>query len=194
MSTGAVLRVPGEDLHPGVAVAVSALGVLAAATWLALRPSGPDVTESQLQAARVVQVGPQPTAAAPEPARPAPPAPCPQLVLRFPVNAHQLTAAEERRLVRLAERLAAEPNATLLVRGHADGAGPDAFNLQLSRRRAEAVQSKLAAAGVARARISAQAFGEYAPLEGTAPTEPENRRATVDVRGASRCLTNEVSP
>jgi outer membrane protein OmpA-like peptidoglycan-associated protein len=49
------------------------------------------------------------------------------------------------------------------VQGHTDERGADAYNLDLSRRRAEAVRDFLLAEGVAPARVLAQGYGERAP-------------------------------
>lgn len=203
MSLFAPHAVPGEDLPVSVGVASSALGVLAAGLWLVLSQQ-PHVapasgsTESRLNAASTLRSPPPaatPAALVPAPAPPPPAArPCPALVLQFPAGMSHLATADERRIARLAVRLAAQPDARVLVRGHADGAGTDALNLLLSRKRAEAVQRSLIATGVSRRAIQVQAFGEYAPLEGLSPSEPENRRATIEVRAAHGCVTEEELP
>jgi OOP family OmpA-OmpF porin len=51
----------------------------------------------------------------------------------------------------------------ITVEGHADGIGSTAYNLSLSRRRAESVARELIARGVRRDRIAVAAFGEARP-------------------------------
>ncbi len=52
----------------------------------------------------------------------------------------------------------------LRVQGHADERGPASYNVDLSRRRAEAVARYLAAQGVPAERIDVEAYGESQPL------------------------------
>ena len=68
--------------------------------------------------------------------------------------------------------------------GHADRSGSDAYNVELSRRRAEAVASLLASAGIPRASITTDARGEEQPRVPTADgvREPQNRRVEITVR------------
>ncbi|TFI57446.1 OmpA family protein [Sphingomonas parva] len=67
----------------------------------------------------------------------------------------------------------------MTVSGHADARGSEAYNLLLSRRRAEAVKAALVAAGVPGYRIRVEAFGETRLLIETEVDRPENRRAEI---------------
>jgi outer membrane protein OmpA-like peptidoglycan-associated protein len=51
------------------------------------------------------------------------------------------------------------------VQGHTDEQGDDAYNLELSNRRAHTVQEYLVAHGVARERLRAEGYGESRPLD-----------------------------
>src|SRR3546814_19261758 len=51
------------------------------------------------------------------------------------------------------------------VYGHTDSTGADAYNMTLSRNRAESVAGYLSTYGVARARKCTQGFGETKPVE-----------------------------
>jgi outer membrane protein OmpA-like peptidoglycan-associated protein len=53
----------------------------------------------------------------------------------------------------------------VIVEGHADAIGSEAYNRTLSEKRAEAVIGELAAAGVDKARLTKRAFGKQRPLE-----------------------------
>ena len=68
------------------------------------------------------------------------------------------------------------------IEGHTDARGGDEYNLQLSRKRAEAVKQYLVSAhGLTAQRLYTVGFGEGRPLNGDA-TASENRR--VQFRGA----------
>lgn len=69
-------------------------------------------------------------------------------------------------------------DARLEVSGHTDSDGAEAFNLALSKRRAEAVLTYLSAAGVASNRLEAIGFGESRPVADneTEAGKADNRR------------------
>ncbi|MBA9003622.1 OmpA family protein [Thermomonospora cellulosilytica] len=74
-----------------------------------------------------------------------------------------LTEAAKRTIERLAPRLRGASGAVRVV-GHTDAIGSDGANLELSRRRAEAVRAELARLLGAGARIEAEGRGETAPV------------------------------
>ena len=76
------------------------------------------------------------------------------------------------------------PDATIVVEGHTDSQGTEAFNLDLSQRRAQAVSDYLASHGVARDRIRAQGLGFSRPLADnkTAAGRANNRRVEIVVQ------------
>lgn len=63
-------------------------------------------------------------------------------------------------LDRIAERLVEDTNLRLLVWGFTDTAGPPAYNMKLSVRRANAVASYLESKGVDASRLTVEGFGE----------------------------------
>ena len=67
------------------------------------------------------------------------------------------------------------------VYGHTDSTGADAYNMTLSRNRADSVASYLATHGVARARIGTQGFGETQPVASndTDAGRAQNRRVEI---------------
>ncbi|MFB9882065.1 OmpA family protein [Planobispora siamensis] len=83
-------------------------------------------------------------------------------------------AAELRRIARrIAER--ASPDATIRIDGHTDSQGEDAYNVTLSRKRAQAVLDWLTAkGGLDRSRLEATGYGETRP---TRPNTAEEGRA-----------------
>jgi outer membrane protein OmpA-like peptidoglycan-associated protein len=76
---------------------------------------------------------------------------------------------------------------TLEIQGHTDERGEDAYNLDLSNRRAESVAKALAAAGVDSARMSAKGFGETKPIDSdnTEMAWARNRRVELVFSGAT---------
>lgn len=75
------------------------------------------------------------------------------------------------------------PSHTVLIEGHTDALGDQPYNLQLSRKRAEAVKRYLVGQhGVDAQRLKAVGYGEDRPIDGVDAAAPENRR--VQFRGA----------
>ncbi len=71
--------------------------------------------------------------------------------------------------------------ARVMVMGHADERGSRAYNLDLSRRRAQAVVDWLVAAGVDADRLEAHAFGEEVPAEAGASEQALARNRRVEL-------------
>lgn len=78
-----------------------------------------------------------------------------------------------------AKLLAEQPNAKIVLEGHADERGTREYNMALGERRAYAVKQMLMARGVAKDRIQIVSFGEEKPMaDGHSETAwKENRRA-----------------
>jgi OOP family OmpA-OmpF porin len=72
----------------------------------------------------------------------------------------------------------------LLVVGHTDSVGSEAYNQGLSERRAQAVADYLASKGVARGNITTRGMGESQPVadNGTAAGRAKNRRVEIETR------------
>ena len=73
------------------------------------------------------------------------------------------------------------PSATGVIEGHTDNQGADAYNQQLSERRANAVMKYLIDKGVPATRLSAQGLGETQPVadNATADGRAQNRRVVL---------------
>jgi OmpA-OmpF porin, OOP family len=69
----------------------------------------------------------------------------------------------------------------IVIAGHADRSGPEAYNLALSERRAQAVAQALSQRGIAANTMEIEAFGETQPRVPTADgvREPQNRRVEI---------------
>lgn len=83
----------------------------------------------------------------------------------------------------LAASLHKYPGSELLIVGHTDSDGSDAYNLRLSDRRAAAAVAYLASQGVDRERLSARGLGETEPVasNGTEAGRAQNRRVEVAI-------------
>lgn len=145
------------------------------------------------RAAPVVVVAPPPPAIAPPPpplvptASSAPPA-CSPMIVPFAFGSSALDRNERARIGALGRALAAKPERTVLLHGHADALGSDEANLALSRTRAQSVATELAAAGIARSRITVRGFGAYQPVEGAPEEAASNRRVVIYLRDGESCV------
>jgi OOP family OmpA-OmpF porin len=70
------------------------------------------------------------------------------------------------------------PSMTVELEGHTDSTGPEAYNMGLSERRAEAVKNHLVENGIDASRLTTKGFGEANPIapNDTAAGRAENRR------------------
>jgi outer membrane protein OmpA-like peptidoglycan-associated protein len=106
------------------------------------------------------------------------------LLFDFDSDAIRPTAAQNLRT--LAASLAKYPNTELLIVGHTDATGTDAYNYGLSERRADAALRFLVAERVASSRLRATGRGEWEPIA-TNETEAgrqANRRIEVAIYAA----------
>jgi len=101
----------------------------------------------------------------------------------FETGEAQLKPGARRRLEQLASVLRQNPEQTAVVEGFTDNVGDEAFNKELSERRAQAVRDALAALGVDRSRIDARGYGEAYPVASnqTPAGRQQNRRVEVVV-------------
>lgn len=108
--------------------------------------------------------------------------------LLFDFDSDKLRDASKTNLDNLANSLSSFGDSKLLLVGHTDDTGPDAYNLDLSRRRAAAVASYLISRGVPSARIETSGRGEGEPI---APNDSDadrqkNRRVEVVVTAGDK--------
>jgi OmpA-OmpF porin, OOP family len=107
-----------------------------------------------------------------------------QFMLHFVEGRDEFTEESKRTIDGILAEIAKRPVPDLLVIGHTDTVGSDAFNDSLSRQRAEVVRSALLARGIAPERITAIGRGKREPFVPTADgvAEPRNRRVEIQVR------------
>ena len=107
------------------------------------------------------------------------------IVLRgvnFKTDSAELTDDSVAILDRVANTLVANPEIAVEVSGHTDSDGDDAYNKDLSQRRAETVMAYLTDNGVAADKMTAMGYGEERPMATNETTEGKalNRRVELN--------------
>ena len=131
----------------------------------------------------------------------------------FDTGKAELNSGASRKLDQLAQFLTEHPDRRVEIDGYTDIIGTDAYNLDLSQRRAEAVRSALLSRGIDPARISTQGYGKAFPVasnadaggrqlnrrveiviggENGAPIEPRTLLYGLDVAGSASCIGSAV--
>lgn len=85
-------------------------------------------------------------------------------------------------LDRIAQVLIKYPQTTIVIEGHTDSTGSDAYNQSLSERRAWSVQRLLVERGVNPSRITAIGYGESRPVATNATPEGRQMNRRVEIR------------
>ena len=103
----------------------------------------------------------------------------------FETNQYALRPAACESLAKVAGILLAHPDLRLEVDGHTDIVGSDAYNQQLSEKRAASVRDYLAQQGIPIASVTVQGFGKTQPVasNATASGRQQNRRVELIVSG-----------
>jgi outer membrane protein OmpA-like peptidoglycan-associated protein len=120
----------------------------------------------------------------PAPMAPPPPPPVKQFIVFFGFNKYNLTADAQAVVSEAASAAKSQGAASILVVGHTDTVGGNKYNQKLSEKRANAVKDELVRLGVAPGMISASGKGETELMVSTGDgvKEPQNRRATIDLK------------
>ena len=103
--------------------------------------------------------------------------------IHFAVDKSVVSEDSRQTLVELANVLKNYPEDVIAVAGHTDSDGTDEYNMDLSKRRAQAVVDILAANGVPSASIQAHGYGETQPVASneTAEGKALNRRVELSI-------------
>lgn len=103
--------------------------------------------------------------------------------LQFDVDSYELQSGSYDNLLELSEVLKKYENTNILVEGHTDATGDDAYNQTLSENRASTVENYLIEQGIKAGRISAVGYGEDQPLQdnSTKAGRQANRRVEVAI-------------
>jgi OOP family OmpA-OmpF porin len=161
----------------------------------AIAECDPDLVPRTAPVAAAPAVAPPPAKQAPAPA-PAPnPAPVP-LAQKVTLSAETLFDFDKsvlkpegrRSLDELGAKVASIDLEVIIVMGHTDSIGGDAYNQKLSTRRAGAVKVYLVGKGIAANRITAEGRGEKQPVADNKTREgrARNRRVEIEVIGSGR--------
>jgi outer membrane protein OmpA-like peptidoglycan-associated protein len=121
--------------------------------------------------------------------------------IHFKLNSSELTPEDKTQLDSMIQKFDAAKNYAIQLEGFTDTTGPEQFNLELSRRRAEAVARYLALNGkIPLYRISILGFGEADPTadNSTLKGREQNRRVEVgllelSIPGAGGSSANSAS-
>jgi outer membrane protein OmpA-like peptidoglycan-associated protein len=101
----------------------------------------------------------------------------------FKTNSAELQPQAKTNIEKLARILTKYPDTDILIEGHTDSDGAEAYNQKLSERRAEAVAAYARSIGVARSRMKTVGYGETQPVASndTAEGKQANRRVEIAV-------------
>lgn len=101
----------------------------------------------------------------------------------FDVDSDELNEGGERSVERVAEALKKHRQARILIEGYTDSTGSDAYNADLSERRARAVKSAFVESGIPDQRIHVEGYGEAYPVASndTPQGRQMNRRVEIVV-------------
>src|SRR5258705_567351 len=134
----------------------------------------------------------------PEMAPPPPPAPMvapPSFMVFFDWDRSNLSAQALNTIKQAAAAFKSKGNARITATGHTDTSGPEAYNMALSLRRANAVKDALVKEGVPAAAITTVGRGEAGLLvqTGDGVREPQNRRVEVTILQMAAAPTNDAA-
>lgn len=99
----------------------------------------------------------------------------------FDVNKSELKSAARTNIESLATSLKNNPETNILIVGHTDATGTDAYNYKLSERRAAAVKAYAVSQGIAASRLTTEGRGETEPIaDNTSESgKAQNRRVEI---------------
>ena len=101
--------------------------------------------------------------------------------LLFSPNSSQIKSAKFTELIK---ELKADSKSKIIIDGYTDGDASDKYNLELSKKRANAVKSYLISKGINKSRIIINAYGEQNPIADnkTIDGKAKNRRVVISVK------------
>jgi outer membrane protein OmpA-like peptidoglycan-associated protein len=111
----------------------------------------------------------------------------------FDTGKYTLKPGARERLARVAGILQAYPGLRVQIEGHTDSTGTPEFNQRLSEQRAQAVQQFLDTQGVNRDIVTAQGFGQTAPVASNSTAEGRQLNRRVDLIVSGEAITGRTT-
>ncbi len=110
----------------------------------------------------------------------------------FATEKYNINQKSKESLDKLATIFKKYPNTNILLEGHTDNTGSAAYNMTLSKNRAESVLDYLASQGISRSRFTVKWYGETQPKydNSTAEGRSKNRRVEVAIMANNTMKTN----
>jgi outer membrane protein OmpA-like peptidoglycan-associated protein len=110
----------------------------------------------------------------------------------FDLNQANLKSAGEQTVGRLAAFMREYENRRVRIEGYTDSTGSDAYNQQLSERRAESVRDALVNQGISFNRVESRGYGEQYPVAGndSSSGRQQNRRVEIVISDKDGNIAN----
>ncbi len=99
----------------------------------------------------------------------------------FPFDSAELTSQAQTNLRKLSDSLQSEARTNVMIVGHTDSDGTDAYNQQLSERRGRSASDYLASHGVMSSRLQSRGRGEAEPIASNGADEGKRQNRRVEV-------------
>jgi outer membrane protein OmpA-like peptidoglycan-associated protein len=99
----------------------------------------------------------------------------------FATDKYAIEGQSREALMKLANIFQEYPDTNILVEGHTDNTGSDAYNLTLSKNRAQAVTNFLTSQGISRGRIDTKWYGEAQPKYDNSTVEGRSKNRRVEL-------------
>ncbi|HET8735656.1 MAG TPA: OmpA family protein [Pricia sp.] len=111
----------------------------------------------------------------------------------FDTNKSAVEGTSEETLNKMAGILKEYPKSNILVEGHTDSAGPDDYNMNLSKQRATSVSDYLLSQGIDKSRLTTKWYGENQPVADNETKEGKSKNRRVEMAiVASEALKEEA--
>jgi len=99
----------------------------------------------------------------------------------FETSSSQLTDKSQRQINVIAEALKTHPDVKIRLRGHTDNRGSNAFNIKISKQRADAVKASLVSKGIQQDRIQTEGKSSTEPISDNNTKEGRLNNRRVDI-------------
>ncbi|MDG3581891.1 MULTISPECIES: OmpA family protein [Galbibacter] len=115
--------------------------------------------------------------------------------VKFALNSADISAEGQETLGKMAEVFVEYDETNILIEGHTDSSGSDAYNMTLSEKRAKSVRDFLASHGVASSRMTTKWYGETQPKydNNTEEGRVKNRRVELGIVASDEMIQEAKS-